>query len=238
MKSIQRSITHIIIYVLCSVCLIRGEDSNQNIYPAPKNLEDLKQVQQTIQKHLPQSKAATVYIMVGASSGTGVIVNANGLILTAAHVCEAPKQPVSILFENGQKANGIVLGMDSFLDAAMIQITTPGTWPFANIHTSKRFQLGEWVYAIGHPQGWNAKRGLVTRVGRIIYSDRNTLQSDCTLIGGDSGGPLFDLDGYVIGIHSRVGHSLLENRHISIHDFVNQWDLLRKGEVIQHHAQK
>jgi S1-C subfamily serine protease len=55
--------------------------------------------------------------------------------------------------------------------------------------------------------------------------------SDCALIGGDSGGPLFDLEGRVIGIHSSIGNSLTENRHVPIDRYRESWDRMIKGEV-------
>lgn len=60
----------------------------------------------------------------------------------------------------------------------------------------------------------------------------STFQSDCTLIGGDSGGPLFDLRGKLIGIHSRVGQQLQSNMHVPMREFIKSWDGLMKAEFI------
>ena len=68
------------------------------------------------------------------------------------------------------------------------------------------------------------------RVGRILESTDNVVRTDCTLVGGDSGGPLFDLDGKVIGIHSRIGFTILSNFHVPVTTFRDTWDRLAKGD--------
>jgi serine protease Do len=60
----------------------------------------------------------------------------------------------------------------------------------------------------------------------------STFQSDCILIGGDSGGPLFDLTGKLVGIHSRVGQQLQMNMHVPMSEFVKNWDAMMKSEFI------
>ncbi len=64
------------------------------------------------------------------------------------------------------------------------------------------------------------------------------MRSNCTLVGGDSGGPLFDLDGNVVGIHSRIGLTLSQNIHVPTELFKDQWDKLVAGEVFGQVAKK
>jgi serine protease Do len=71
----------------------------------------------------------------------------------------------------------------------------------------------------------------VARLGRIEARTKDIVRSNCTLVGGDSGGPLHDLDGNVVGIHSRIGLTLAQNIHVPIELFQAQWDNLVKGEV-------
>jgi S1-C subfamily serine protease len=71
---------------------------------------------------------------------------------------------------------------------------------------------------------------MVVRLGRIIQLMPVALQTDCTLSAGDSGGPLFDMRGNVIGIHSRISNSTAENFHVSIRAFRDAWDRLARGE--------
>jgi serine protease Do len=71
----------------------------------------------------------------------------------------------------------------------------------------------------------------VLRWGRVLRSESSAILTDCTLVGGDSGGPLFDLDGNVIGIHSRIGKNLTVNVHVPVEPFLQSWDRLVRGEV-------
>ena len=115
-------------------------------------------------------------------------------------------------------------------DAGMMKITDKGPWPFAELGTLAETRLGDWVLTLGHPGGFDPERSMVVRLGRIIRLSPGALQTDCTLSAGDSGGPLFDMLGKVIGIHSRISDSTAENFHVSITAFRDSWDRLVKGE--------
>ena len=105
-------------------------------------------------------------------------------------------------------------------------------FPYVDIGESETLNSGQWVLAIGHPGGIDLDRGLVLRVGRIIYRGAESLRTDCTLVGGDSGGPLFDMDGNLIGIHSRIGGSLEQNIHVPVDVFSEYWDQMAAGKVV------
>ena len=90
--------------------------------------------------------------------------------------------------------------------------------------------VGDWVLTLGHPGGFDPKRSLVVRFGRIIRLGPEWVQTDCTLTAGDSGGPLFDMHGKVIGIHSRISESTAENFHVPIRTYRDTWDRLVKAE--------
>jgi serine protease Do len=90
-------------------------------------------------------------------------------------------------------------------------------------------RAGDWVLALGHPGGFDLRRSLVVRLGRIIRFAPGTLQTDCTISPGDSGGPLLDMHGRVIGIHSAISTSVAENFHVAVTEFYDSWDLLAKG---------
>src|SRR5438067_853762 len=81
---------------------------------------------------------------------------------------------------------------------------------------SKDVKNGDWCVCVGHPGGYKEGRTPVVRVGRVLAHNDNHLQSDCTMVGGDSGGPLFDLDGKVIGINSRIGLTIASNIHVPV----------------------
>jgi len=203
-----------------------------NDKPAPENHEDLLAIQNAITHTLPRASAATVAIEIPNGSGSGVIVSPDGLILTAAHVSGIPGKKIQVIMQDGKRLNAVTLGLDSESDAAMARITDPGTWPFVDIDKSASTQLGDWVFSLGHSGGFDKERGLVMRAGRIVRIAAQSIQSDCILIGGDSGGPLFDLNGRLIAIHSRVGPQLVVNMHVGIKVFQEKWDALLNSEFL------
>jgi len=77
---------------------------------------------------------------------------------------------------------------------------------------------------VGNPGGLDKERGVVVRVGRVIRATRTTVRTDCMLLGGDSGGPLFDFNGVVIGIHSRISSATDQNMHVAMTAFQDEWE--------------
>lgn len=199
---------------------------------APVNRQDLEAIQTALAKVLPQARAATVAIEIKDGSGSGVIISEDGLVLTAAHVSTAVKKKVTVVLEDGTRLEAQTLGLVADRDAAMLQITEPGKWPFVDIDRAETTRLGDWVFSLGHSGGFDKERGSVVRLGRLVRTASATFQSDCMLIGGDSGGPLFDMNGKLIGIHSRVGPQLQVNMHVPMTEFISNWEAMLKGEFI------
>lgn len=199
---------------------------------APDSRKDLETIHSMLTKALPTARAATVCIDLGEGSGSGVIVSADGLVLTAAHVSGGVGKKVTVILEDGTRLAAETLGLVADTDAAMIRITDPGTRPFVELDRDASSRLGDWVFSLGHSGGFDKARGSVVRLGRIVRIGSTLYQSDCNLIGGDSGGPLFDLNGRLIGIHSRVGAALQENVHVPIDQFIRNWDGMLKSEFI------
>lgn len=199
---------------------------------APADRADLEAIQSLLRQALPQARAATVCIELGQGSGSGVVISEDGLILTAAHVTGGVDKEFTVRFEDGRKVKAKSLGLNSETDSAMARIVEEGTYPFVEIDRDDTTQLGDWVFSLGHSGGFDKKRGSVVRLGRIVRIADSTYQSDCNLIGGDSGGPLFDLSGRLIGIHSRVGQRLPENMHVPMSAFLANWDEMMKNEFV------
>ncbi|MCS7047600.1 MAG: S1C family serine protease, partial [Gemmataceae bacterium] len=109
--------------------------------------------------------------------------------------------------------------------------TDKGEWPTVEMGKISELRKGHWCLAIGHPNGYITGRAPVVRLGRILEINKGYLRTDCTLVGGDSGGPLFDMHGKVIGIHSRIGLPITANIHVPIDTYQETWDRLAKGEV-------
>ena len=225
-------LTCLLIAVLPWVAFAQEGRLYVNDKKAPDSRKDLEAIQKVLITALPKARAATVCIEISEGSGSGVIVSADGLILTAAHVATGVKKKVTVILEDGTKLKAETLGVVADTDAAMIQITEKGTYPFVDIDRSESTRLGDWVFALGHSGGFDKERGSVVRLGRLVRMANSTFQSDCTLIGGDSGGPLFDLTGKLIGIHSRVGAQLQSNMHVPMSEFIKSWDGLMKAEFI------
>ncbi|MCI0534004.1 MAG: S1C family serine protease [Verrucomicrobiales bacterium] len=196
----------------------------------PASLADLRFMEKHVRNLVGQVSPAVVAVRVGGSTGSGVVISADGLVLCAAHVCGQPNREVRFTFPNGRSARGTTLGTDHEMDAGLMRITDKGPWPHASIGQVTQSSLGDWVLALGHPGGFDAQRPAVVRLGRIISLTQSALRTDCTLLGGDSGGPLFDMYGRVIGIHSRISESTAENFHVPIARYVETWVRLAKGE--------
>lgn len=203
----------------------------------PESQEDLLAIQFALQSSLDQVRKATICIKIDKGSGTGVIVSEDGLVLTAAHVVTGVQKKMNILLEDGSEYEAQSLGLNSENDAAMLQILSDKKFPFVeyqveNIKHESMNRVGDWVFALGHSGGFDRDRGSVVRLGRLVRTSKNTVQSDCKLIGGDSGGPLFDMNGVLIAIHSRVGKRLGQNMHVPLQVFHEHWELLSNGEFI------
>lgn len=198
------------------------------------SIEELKERERKVKKVVSELMP-TVVAVVGndqPATGSGVIINEDGLIMTAGHVTEAAGKELTIIFPDGRSVKGESLGANRTRDAGLARITEEGKWPFAKIGDSKKAKLGEWLIAMGHPGGYDLNRSPPIRLGRLISSgSMGMLRTDCTLVGGDSGGPLFNLEGEVIGIHSSIGGSLAENRHVPSSVFKAGWDRMLAGEI-------
>ena len=198
------------------------------------SIEELKERERKVKKVVSELMP-TVVAVVGndqPATGSGVIINEDGLIMTAGHVTEAAGKELTIIFPDGRSVKGESLGANRTRDAGLARITEEGKWPFAKIGDSKKAKLGEWLIAMGHPGGYDLNRSPPIRLGRLISTgSMGMLRTDCTLVGGDSGGPLFNLEGEVIGIHSSIGGSLAENRHVPSSVFKAGWDRMLAGEI-------
>jgi serine protease Do len=185
-----------------------------------------ERVQEVIKKALP----ATVAVRIGQAMGSGIIVSEDGYVLSAGHVCMKPDMDAVFILPDGRRVRGKTLGVNRSMDSGMLKITDEGTWPYVELGTSSDLEPGTWALALGHPGGFKNKRPPVLRLGRVIESQRMALRTDCPLSGGDSGGPLFDLDGRVIAIHSRIGGPTSANFHVPVDTYQNTWERLAAGE--------
>jgi S1-C subfamily serine protease len=143
-------------------------------------------------------------------NGTGVVVDARGLILTNNHVVEDARA-VSVRFSNGEEREAQVLGTDRGNDLAVIKVDLPANTPVAALGDSDQVQVGETAIAIGSPFGLEqtVTQGIISAVHRNWWPgtgrvQRNLLQTDAPINPGNSGGPLLNERGEVIGINSMI----------------------------------
>lgn len=149
-----------------------------------------------------------VQIQSTAGLGSGVIYDANGLILTAGHVVGNDRQ-VDIRLADGDQLTGEVVGSDPNSDIAVISIDRSGL-PVAPLALDAQLEVGQTAVALGSPYGLEqtVTAGVVSATDRaVVGSDgrvRNAIQTDAPINPGNSGGPLANLQGQVIGINDAI----------------------------------
>ena len=138
--------------------------------------------------------------------GSGFIVSADGLVLTNAHVVRDAKQ-VTVKLNDRREFAAQVLGSDPVTDVAVLKIDAQGL-PTVALGDAKNVQVGDWVLAIGAPYGFEqtATQGIVSAKGRSLPGDSVVpfIQTDAAVNPGNSGGPLFDAAGRVVGINAQI----------------------------------
>jgi serine protease Do len=198
---------------------------------APESVHDLRAIQERVKKVTAKASPAVVGIRIGFNAGSGVIVSKDGYVLTAGHISGQPDRAVDVILPDGRILHGTTLGSNKDIDSGLIRITDKGEWPFVEMGDASGLKEGAWCLALGHPEGFRPGRTPVLRLGRVLERRDRLIRTDCALVGGDSGGPLFDLDGKVIGIHSSIGERLSFNIHVPVNTYRDTWDRLVKGEV-------
>ena len=197
----------------------------------PQTVAELAELQEKVLAVVQQARLCTVALVIGNSQGSGVIVSKSGYILTAGHVVRRPGLDVTIFMSDGRKWHGKTLGVNAAIDSGLVKITEPGDWPYVEMGRSADLKPGQWCLALGHPNGYRRDRPPVLRLGRVIQNGPRLIVTDCTLVSGDSGGPLFDLDGKVIGINSRIGAATIVNVHVPVDTYRLTWSRLTRGQA-------
>jgi serine protease Do len=193
----------------------------------PQGIADMKALERTIQKTVAKATPSVVSI----SGGSGVVVSRDGYVLTVAHVGERAGRKVVVVFADGRKAKAVTLGNDRGVDAGMAKITDEGVWPHAEMGGSGDLKLGQWCLTLGYPVTFEHGKAPLVRIGRVLRNGKTEIITDGTIMGGDSGAPLFDLEGKVIGIGTKCEPELLQhNIHVPIDRFRDTWQQLAKSE--------
>ncbi len=180
-----------------------------------------------------------------SSTGSGVIVREDGLVLTNHHVISGATSLTVTLWDK-RSYPATLVGSDPRTDIAVLRIGSEGPFPTAPIGDSDAVKVGHWVLAVGHPFDFQftVTAGIVSARGRrnIIPEEiQDYIQTDAAVNPGSSGGPLFNVDGQVIGINTAIytpANGAVQHAGISFAIPSNMawriaWELLTHGRVVR-----
>lgn len=166
------------------------------------------------QPHVPHGKHDGEKVKIGG--GSGFIVHPDGLVLTNKHVVFDPDAEYTVITEDEKEYHGRVISRDPINDVAVLKIDAKDM-PAVHLGNSNRIELGQTVVAIGNALGLftnTVSKGIISGLGRKISASmgqggdmehlRNVIQTDVAINQGNSGGPLINLDGEVIGINTAI----------------------------------
>ena len=142
----------------------------------------------------------------GTALGSGFIISADGYVVTNNHVIENADQ-IEIEFFDGRLMEATVVGTDPKTDIALLKVKAKDKLKFVSFGDSNRSKVGDWVLAIGNPlgQGFSVSAGIISARGRALSGSYDDfIQTDAAINRGNSGGPLFNMDGEVIGVNTAI----------------------------------
>jgi serine protease Do len=176
------------------------------------------------------------------SLGSGFIIDTSGIVVTNNHVI-ADADEINVIMNDGTKIKAELVGVDKKTDLAVLKFKPPKPLIAVKFGDSDKLRLGEWVIAIGNPfsLGGTVTAGIVSARNRDIASGPydNYIQTDAAINRGNSGGPLFNLDGEVIGVNTLIisptggsigiGFAVPSKTVASVVDQLRQFGELRRG---------
>lgn len=173
--------------------------------------------------------------------GSGFVISEDGYIVTNNHVIEGADE-IQIEFFSGDELPAKVIGTDPNTDIALLKVEADKPLPFVNFGDSDTARVGDWVIAMGNPlgQGFSVSAGIVSARNRALsgsYDDY--IQTDAAINRGNSGGPLFNMDGEVVGVNTAIlspnggsigiGFSMASNVVTRVVDQLKQFGETRRG---------
>ena len=142
-----------------------------------------------------------------SSLGSGFVIDPTGIIITNNHVIESADE-ITINFADGSKLDATIIGRDPKTDLAVLKVETKKRLKFVPMGNSEKARVGDWVIAIGNPfgLGGSLSAGVISAINRDINAGPydSFIQTDAAINRGNSGGPLFNLKGEVIGVNSAI----------------------------------
>ncbi len=142
-----------------------------------------------------------------SSLGSGFVIDPAGIVITNNHVIDGANE-VQVIFNDGQKLKAEIIGKDQKVDVAVLRVKPEKPLKAVKFGDSDKARVGDWVLAVGNPfgLGGSVTAGIVSARNRNIDSGPydNYIQTDASINKGNSGGPLFNMDGEVIGINTAI----------------------------------
>jgi serine protease Do len=225
--------------IFCLFTILFGMDTGAYCQQSVTRLE--KEIVAGYKKAYPACVKLYAYDTVAKQQAggqfSGVVVSKDGYILTAAHVDE-PGKVYKATFPDGKSCIAVGLGKIELAedktrpDAAMLKITNGNDWPFAEVANSDDLKVNEPCLSISYPESLNQPKPTL-RFGYVseVKNERGFIRSTCVMEPGDSGGPLFDYLGRVIGIHSAIEIPEADNYDVPVNVFFKYWHALIKPVV-------
>ncbi len=173
--------------------------------------------------------------------GSGFVISEDGYVVTNNHVIDGADE-ITIEFFSGEELIAKVIGTDPKTDIALLKVEATSPLPFVNFGDSNAARVGDWVLAMGNPlgQGFSVSAGIVSARNRALsgtYDDY--IQTDAAINRGNSGGPLFNMDGDVIGVNTAIlspnggsigiGFSMASNVVTRVIDQLKEFGETRRG---------
>jgi serine protease Do len=142
----------------------------------------------------------------GQALGSGFVISSDGFIVTNNHVIEGADE-IRIEFFSGLELEAELVGTDPATDIALLKVAHDEDLPHVEFGDSEMARVGDWVLAVGNPlgQGFSVSAGIISASGRALQGNYDDyIQTDAAINRGNSGGPLFNMDGEVIGINTAI----------------------------------
>lgn len=189
-----------------------AQSSTLNLHSAPKGIENIPtdgglSLQEIYAQNIPSVVSINCGLSNGTSSGTGVVLTQDGLLVTNAHVVDGAST-ITVRLTDGREFNARIVGRDELSDLAVLRIPAEDLTP-AQFGDSSTLRVGDTVVAIGDPLGVEFRgtytNGIISGIDRDVDVDGRTMtliQTNAALNSGNSGGPLINCYGQVIGINT------------------------------------
>ncbi len=211
-----------VLLALCAGALLSMGGSGQTVSARPLGMPEAQGLPKSLADLIEHVSPAVVNIRVltgGASAGrptedstegqgSGFIVTPDGKVVTNFHVIEGGDK-ITVDFANGEEFEARIIGTDHETDLAILQIQAKRKFDYVEFHHGDTVRIGDWALAIGNPFGigQSSSIGIISAIGRERVDSGSYvdyMQTDATVNRGNSGGPLFNLEGQVIGVNSAI----------------------------------